>query len=161
MTQHRTELATLLSTPLPRRTGPADGPTRWPARLSAKVFGTRYDREIELGVPIRPASALAFHAARITSRTQREQLARALRSALEQEPERLAVFTSRVPVHRDGITKAADVVGDITAVLATSGPVRARGMARLRLLLGDGAGPLYQGGRGSLAAELRGVLAAL
>jgi hypothetical protein len=34
-------------------------------------------------------------------------------------------------------------------------------MARLRLLLADGAGPLYRAGRGSLAAELRGVLAAL
>jgi hypothetical protein len=40
-------------------------------------------------------------------------------------------------------------------------PVRARGVARLRLLLSDGTGPLYRSGRGSLAAELRGVLAAL
>jgi len=39
--------------------------------------------------------------------------------------------------------------------------VRARGMARLRMLLSDGTGPLYRAGRGSLAAELRGVLAAL
>jgi hypothetical protein len=34
-------------------------------------------------------------------------------------------------------------------------------MARLRLLLSDGAGPIYRPGSGSLIAELRGVLAAL
>jgi len=40
-------------------------------------------------------------------------------------------------------------------------PVRARGMARLRILLSDGRGPLYRTGRGTLGAALRGVLAAL
>jgi len=40
-------------------------------------------------------------------------------------------------------------------------PVRARGIARLRMLLSDGTGPLYRPGRGSLGAALLGVLAAL
>jgi len=39
--------------------------------------------------------------------------------------------------------------------------VHPRGMARLRMLLTDGTGPLYDGGSGSLAAELRAVAAAL
>jgi hypothetical protein len=48
------------------------------------------------------------------------------------------------------------------AVLGSGPPaVRARGMARLRILLTDGRGPMYRNDRGSLAAELRGVLAAL
>ena len=34
-------------------------------------------------------------------------------------------------------------------------------MARLRMLLSDGRGPLYRAGAGSLTAALRGVLAAL
>jgi len=34
-------------------------------------------------------------------------------------------------------------------------------MVRLRMLLSDSRGPLYRSGGGSLAAELRGVLAAL
>jgi hypothetical protein len=34
-------------------------------------------------------------------------------------------------------------------------------MVRLQMLLSDSRGPLYRSGRGSLAAELRGVLAAL
>ena len=40
-------------------------------------------------------------------------------------------------------------------------PVRARGIARLRMLLSDSDGPLYRPGRGSLAAALRGGQAAL
>jgi hypothetical protein len=34
-------------------------------------------------------------------------------------------------------------------------------MARLRILLSDGSGPLYRTGQGTLTAALRGVLAAL
>ena len=40
-------------------------------------------------------------------------------------------------------------------------PVSARGVARLRLLLSDGAGPMYWPGGGDLGAELRAVLAQL
>ncbi len=54
-----------------------------------------------------------------------------------------------------------EVIDDITLLLHSPRPVRARGMARLRMLLSDGRGPMYRNGRGSLAAELRGVLAAL
>jgi hypothetical protein len=39
--------------------------------------------------------------------------------------------------------------------------VSARGVARLRLLLSDGAGPMYWYGGGDLGAELRAVLAQL
>ena len=54
-----------------------------------------------------------------------------------------------------------DVIDDITLLLHSPREVRARGMVRLRMLLSDSRGPLYRSGRGSLAAELRGVLAAL
>ena len=37
-------------------------------------------------------------------------------------------------------------------------PVSARGIARLRLLLSDGAGPMYWSDGGDLGAELRTVL---
>ena len=66
-----------------------------------------------------------------------------------------------IPVHRAGVVAAEELIDDVTLVLHSPRPVRARGMARLRLLLSDGAGPLYRPGSGSLIAELRGVLAAL
>jgi hypothetical protein len=40
-------------------------------------------------------------------------------------------------------------------------PVSARGVARLRLLLSDGCGPMYWSGSSDLGAELRVVLAQL
>jgi hypothetical protein len=64
-------------------------------------------------------------------------------------------------VHGAGVLAAEHVIDDVTLLLHSPHPVRARGMARLRLLLSDGAGPLYNPGSGSLVAALRGVLAAL
>jgi hypothetical protein len=64
-------------------------------------------------------------------------------------------------VHRAGVVAAEDLIDDVTLLLHSPRPVRARGMARLRLLLSDGAGPLYGPGCGNLIAALRGVLAAL
>ena len=49
----------------------------------------------------------------------------------------------------------------MTLRLQSPRPVSARGMARLRLLLSDGVGPLYQFGRGDLAGRLGAALAAL
>ncbi|CAN5219817.1 hypothetical protein BH09ACT8_BH09ACT8_23990 [soil metagenome] len=70
-------------------------------------------------------------------------------------------LSSRLPLQYARIVAAEDVVDEVTLRLHAPLPVRARGMARLRLLLSDGAGPLYHSGRGSVAAGLRGVLAAL
>jgi hypothetical protein len=39
--------------------------------------------------------------------------------------------------------------------------VSARGMARLRVVLSDGCGPMYESGRGDLSGRLGAALAAL
>lgn len=129
------------------------------ARLRARLFAGRLDHEIEDGILPLPGSSLAVHMARLTSVEEREALARTLRQAVtELHRER---FSARVPVHAERLAGCRDVIDDITLRLHAPRPVRARGMARLRMLLSDGSGPLYRAGRGSLAAELRGVLAAL
>jgi hypothetical protein len=101
------------------------------------------------------------HIARLTSTRERQQLARALRACVRDARAGRAPWSSRIPVHRAGVLAAECVVDDVTLLLHSPRPVRARGIARLRLLLSDGAGPLYKPGSGSLIAELRGVLAAL
>ena len=133
----------------------------WVARLSARIFADRLDREVETGVTALPGSALAVHVARLTSTREREQLARGLRSALREANDAGGPISSRMPVSRAGLRAVADLVDEVTLRLHAPSPVRARGTARLRMLLGDGTGPLYHAGRGSLPAELRGVLAAL
>ncbi len=164
MTQHRIELATALGTQSPpygSKRG-AVARTPWSARLAARIFADRYDRAIENRVPVTPGSALAAHAARIVASREREELGRALRSALRRANEpRGGGLSYRIPLHAARIAAAENTIDEVTLRLHAPLPVRARGMARLRLLLSDGAGPLFDAGHGSLAAELRGVLAAL
>lgn len=131
------------------------------ARLRARLFAGRLDREVEMGLVPLPGSSLAVHTARLTSVEEREALARTLRQALADVRDNRRAFSARVPVNPERLAGCRGVIDDITLLLHSPRPVRARGMARLRLLLSDGTGPLYRAGRGSLAAELRGVLAAL
>jgi hypothetical protein len=70
-------------------------------------------------------------------------------------------FTARTPVQADAVRLCAEVISAVCNRLEDPFPVRARGVARLRILLSDGRGPLYRTGRGTLGAALRGVLAAL
>lgn len=131
------------------------------ARLRARLFAGRLDREVEAGIVPLAGSSLAVHTARLTSVDEREALARTLRQALVDPQLDRPGFSPRVPVHPERLAGCRRVIDDITLLLHAPRPVRARGMARLRMLLSDGTGPLYRNGRGSLAAELRGVLAAL
>lgn len=143
--------------------GPVEAPLAPPmVRLRARLFAGRLDRELEAGAVPLPGSALAAHVARLTTVQERESLARALRHAMaEAQHHADAGVPLRIPVNWESMIPCRDVVDDITLRLHSPRPVRARGMARLRILLSDGTGPLYQEGRGSLPAELRGVLAAL
>ena len=141
---------------------PDDGATASTmVRLRARLFAGRLDRELDGGAAAMPGSALAAHMARLTSIGERESLARALRHAMAEAHRGCAGLPLRIPVNWQSMIPCADVVDDITLLLHSPRPVRARGMARLRILLSDGTGPLYQEGRGSLPAGLRGVLAAL
>jgi hypothetical protein len=73
----------------------------------------------------------------------------------------LPPFSSRIPVHPDNIAAAEDLIDTITLRLHSPRPVSARGMARLRLVLCDGCGPLYRCGRGDLSGRLGAALAEL
>ena len=130
-------------------------------RLQARFLAGRLDRDLEAGILAEPGSALALHMVRVTSVEERQALARSLRHAISGPCDTSRVVPMRVPVHPQRIAACHDVIDDITLLLHSPRPVRARGMARLRMLLSDGRGPLYRNGCGSLAAELRGVLAAL
>ncbi|HEY5844747.1 MAG TPA: hypothetical protein VIU87_25375 [Mycobacterium sp.] len=131
----------------------------WTLRARARMLAARFDRELEAGVPVVPGSALALHAHRIASLPERQRLADGLRLILARAHTGDAPMTARIPLCRRQILAEEVLIGEILQRLDR--PARGRGVARLRLLLADGAGPLYVTGRGSLAAQLRGVLAAL
>jgi hypothetical protein len=133
---------------------------RWWDRMRARLWARRYDREIENGVSPAPGSPLALHAMRLTSPHERDDLVNALRLAVH-DAYSSSHFNARVPVRSVAVQDCALLIDTVCDRLSDPLPVRIRGMARLRILLADGRGPLYSQCRGSLNAALRGVLAAL
>ncbi|WP_102141234.1 hypothetical protein [Mycobacterium hubeiense] len=131
------------------------------ARAIARLVPWRYDRQLVAGVTPEPGSPLAVHVARLTSDTERRQLVEALRQAQREAENGPVMFTSRIPVDDAAVAEAAAAIDEVCVRLSAPRPVRAHGVARLRLLLSNGTGPLYQDGRGDLTAALRAVLAEL
>lgn len=131
------------------------------SRLTARLRAGRLDRLIAVGVPAPVGSAQAAHEARLTSTAEREAIARSLRTAVADARGRGLLMSSRVPLHVPNITAAADMIDAVTLRLHSPRPVSARGMARLRQILGDGTGPMYRYGRGDLRGRLGAALAAL
>jgi hypothetical protein len=147
--------------------GPPDSTRRGHARRSvrartmARLRARRFDRALAVGVPAPAGSALAVHAARLTSVVERQAVARALRRAVRDAKDTRATQSGRVPMHRANIGSAEALIDEVTLRLHAPQPVSARGMARLRRLLSDGTSPLYRQGRGDLAGRLGAALAAL
>ena len=131
------------------------------ARLIARLRAGHLDRQLAVGVPAPEGSALAVHQMRLTSVTEREAIARALRRTVRDARAGANPLTSRVPLHPTNVTEAEDVIDKVTLRLHAPQPVSARGMARLRVLLADGCGPMYRFGRGDLRGRLGAALAAL
>jgi len=130
-------------------------------RMLALLQAGRMDRMLAVGVPAPAGSALAVHAARITTVTERAVVVQSLRRAVASARERGYPVSSRVPVHRANVLAAEISIAAVVARLQSPEPVAVRGMARLRHVLSDGAGPLYFRGRGDLNGRLGAALAAL
>ena len=111
------------------------------ARMTARLRAARYDRALAVGVPAPAGSALAAHAARLTSVAERHAVAQALRRAVRDANDPRATRSARVPMHRANIASAEALIDEVTRRLHAPHPVSARGMARLRQLLSDGTGP--------------------
>ena len=111
------------------------------ARMTARLPAARFDRALAVGVPAPAGSALAAHAARLTSVAERQTVARALRRAVRDAKDTRATQTGRVPMHRANIASAEALIDEVRLRLHMPHPVSARGMARLRQLLSDGTGP--------------------
>ena len=138
---------------------PAVTPLR--ARLAARLLADRYDRMLVAGVIPRPNSPLDVHARRLTTVAEREAVARWFRRSLREARKPLSPLTARSWLDRPNVVAATDLIDIVTLWLHSPRPVDARGMARLRLLLSDGTGPMYMSGRGDLIASLQAALAAL
>jgi hypothetical protein len=129
--------------------------------VTARLRAYQLDRQLAVGVPAPARSALAVHQARLVTVAEREAIASTLRQALDDANAGAAPLSSRIPLHPTNIVAAEDLIDAITLRLHSQRPVNPRGMARLRVVLSDGSGPMYRSGRGDLSGRLGAALAAL
>ena len=130
-------------------------------RAIAQLFATRFDKQLAAGVAPKPGSALAAHVARLASADERRMLAETLQHSVSETHSRRTRMSATIPVDRSGVAAAVGLIDQVVLRLLGPRPVSARGVARLRLLLSDGGGPMYYSRGGDLGAELRVVLAQL
>jgi hypothetical protein len=129
-------------------------------RIRARLKSMALDRQLADGATPEASVALALHAAHVYQPAQRRILARSLTRIVDASaspPSRAATPLSRMAVVR----ARAELVAVVDRLNA-DGPVGVQGVARVRLLLADGCGPLYGNSRpDQLQRELRSALVAL
>jgi len=106
------------------------------AHLAVHLRAGRLDRELASGRPPENDRVLALHAERLTRPAARHRLAAALRRLVRCE-------RAAVPVPYEQVRGAAADLRLLASRLDGPGPVAPAGVARARLLVGDGTGPLY------------------
>jgi hypothetical protein len=111
-------------------------------RLLVAVAAAKLDRELANGVREDASPALARRARRLIAPSMREQLGRQLRRIVRDAHER-AVSGPRVPLNRSQVLKAEDDLRLLASRLQSPTRVSAGGVAKVRLLLTDGCGPLF------------------
>jgi hypothetical protein len=130
-------------------------------RVIAELSATRCDKQLAAGMAPEPGSVLAAHVSRLASAGERRKLAEALQNSVSETHTCRTRMSPGIPVDRTGVAAAVGLIDQVVLRLLGPRPVSARGVARLRLLLFDGAGPMYYFGGGDLGAELRALLAQL
>jgi hypothetical protein len=112
-------------------------------RLLAHLRALRLDRQLAAGVVPWHSKLHAVRSLQLTSDRSRRALACSLEHLVEHADGPPVHWRSAVPPCRPQVSEARPVILAIAARLRATAPVDARGMARLRLLLTDGAGPCY------------------
>lgn len=147
-------------------------------RIVARLRAASLDAELAAGISPETCDYLAARAFQLTSMKSRRQLAAGLERVLAtagglgqsntaagglgqsdtdasgSTRPAVPVVPLRMPLRRARVTAAAAELGELARHLLTPGPVPARGVAIVRQLLSDGAGPLY---RESCQVDLRDV----
>jgi hypothetical protein len=133
----------------------------WWDRLAARARASALDQQLAAGASPDTTVTVALHAGRLCRPAQRRLLARSISrivKAADAPPGRRL----RIPVSRVAVSQARAELAAVAGRLSASGPVDVHGVARVRALLSDGTGPLYQSAPPRrLQDELADVLAAL
>jgi hypothetical protein len=129
--------------------------------LRAQLRAGELDSRLARGTAPETSEVLFSHARRIVRPRSCAVLASSLRR-IAVAPERPRGLSNRVPVAREQVDSARGELVALADRLEQPGPIRVRGVAQVRLLLGDGSGPLYRRVSGRpLLADLRTAAAHL
>ncbi len=127
-------------------------------RVRARLRTSALDEQLAAGASPESDVTLALHAGHLCRPQQRQLLVRSLKE-IAVSCEGLVRPRSKAPVCRRSVMRARTELAAVVDRLAAAGPVDVQGVARIRNLLADGAGPLYRESRpGLLRDELRAAL---
>jgi hypothetical protein len=133
----------------------------WSRRLGVRLTAGRLDRALAGGASPDSTVSLALRAQALVRPAERLALADSLERILAATPCRSA----RAPKYIDAafycrVSAASAELRELVGTLRGWGPVSAEGMAKARLLVTDGLGPLHRGS-GDLALAAREAIWAL
>jgi hypothetical protein len=112
-------------------------------RVRARVRAHQADRALAAGISPDSSAHLSVRAHDLIGCPTRAELARAIRRLMYDAGRPVTPMRVKVPICRSKIWRSRDILEGLADRLLTDGPLDARGLAQIRLLLSDGAGPLY------------------
>jgi hypothetical protein len=132
-------------------------------RLECHLLADRLDRTLAAGVQPETDVLLAMRAERIACLTMRRQLARSVRRLIDASADtRTSVYAPRSMAVLPRVAACRADFEELESHLLAPAPLSARGVARVRMLLRDGSGPLYRyESRQDLRRLVRDVIEAL
>lgn len=112
-------------------------------RLLARLHTDRLDRALAAGTTPDSDPQLSLRAHRLIGVGVRRDLSREVGSLGRAARRPRNLYDPEVPLRRRKIINADELLRKLASRLLAPGPVNAGGVARVRLLLRDGSGPLY------------------
>jgi hypothetical protein len=117
--------------------------SRATVRVRARVCARQLDRALAEGVSPDSSADLSVRAHDLIGSRVRHMLAQTIRRLVQEASYPLRPTHFSVPVCRSKVRRSRRTLEDLADRLVSGEPLDARGVAQLRLLLSDGAGPLY------------------
>jgi hypothetical protein len=112
-------------------------------RLRARVRARQTDRALASGISPDSSACLSVRAHELIGCPTRSALARAIRRLVDDAGHPQRPMSFNIPICRSKVWRSRDTLERLADRLLSDGPLDARGLAQIRLLLSDGAGPLY------------------
>jgi hypothetical protein len=122
------------------------------ARTAARLRAGALDRALIAGADPSSSPQLAARACALTSRRTRAVIAAGIERVIRAAHEPAA--RSRITPRRSSVKSTVGELDELAGLLRSRSPLYARGIAMLRELLRDGAGPVYVGAPDELASTL-------